>query len=253
MASAAATKEEEGHTLVVVSNGGDEPADRVSYAIQVAGKAILWLDLFWAVAWFVVALVLGFWTTPLPPTLIPGLPTSEYDQTLEYRASHRALAFHFLLPSIYFSLATGHSHEPLIVWYMLPIGAVIFTDVYANVENWVHLSQDAIPAFFVLEVVMATSAVVISVAAFAWYQAAYWHFRLTGRRFDHAVPGKAALRSVQSSSSSAHSLRFLHTQDDSQVDLLRKTQIRLPYLEPARGTQMRLRLPLPTTTTGKAK
>jgi|WetSurMetagenome_2_1015567.scaffolds.fasta_scaffold00228_23 hypothetical protein len=233
------TTDNEGHTLVVVSN--DEPADRVSYSIQVAGKAILWLDLFWAVAWFVVALVMGFWTTPLPPTLIPGLPTSEYDQTLEYRASHRALAFHFLLPSIYFSLATGHSHEPLIVWYMLPIGAVVFTDVYANVENWVHLSRDTIPAFFILEVVMATSALVISVGAFAWYQAAYWHFRLTGRRFDHAIP-KPALQSAPAQSSHAES-RFLQTQDDSQIDLLRKAQIRLPYFGQALGTQMRLRLP----------
>jgi len=160
--------------------------DTLSYAIQVAGRVVLYLDLIWAIAWLVVGIIIGVRVTPIPPTIISGLPLSAYDGTAEYRFAHRALAFHFLLPGVIFLLASTSSHDPIIIWYSLPIGAVVFTDVYANLENWLHLSQDAIPEFFVLETVMATSALVVSLMAFLWYQTAYWHFYFTGHRFDRA-------------------------------------------------------------------
>jgi len=206
----------DGSTLVVVS---EPPQDRLSHAIKVTGKVILYLDLIWAIAWLVTAIIVSIRVTPVPPIVIPGLPLTDYDGTVEYRATHRALAFHFMLPSVYFSLATGTSAEVMTIWYAFPMITVVFTDLVANLEIWVHLSQDAIPEFFVIEAVLATTALVLSVLVFVWYQTAYWHMHWTGKRFDHTPPppGRESL-------------------------VPKSAQIRVPYFS-APGAQPRLRLP----------
>jgi hypothetical protein len=220
-----------------------DTGDRVARVIQVTGKVILWLDLVWAITWFVIACIMSNRVTPLPSTLVSGLPLSVYDGTAEYRNAHYGLAFHGFLPSVYFSLAAGYSHEPLVAWYALPIGFAVATDVYANTQNWPHLSRDSIPEFFVMESVMATAAVMLSTAVFLWYQAAYWHFHFTGRHFN--------------ASSTVQQQYQLHRQDDANDGTAqppsslpaRDQRVRLPYpgsggVAPPASTQPRLRLPL---------
>jgi hypothetical protein len=175
---------EPGDPLLGSTGATGETYDRWAYAVQVVGKVLLWLDLLWAIAWLVAALVMSFYTTPLPSTLVSGLPLYVYDRTFEYRNAHALLALHGFLPSVYFSLAAGYSHEPLVAWYMLPIGFAVAVDIYSNTQNWPKLSRDSIPAFFVLETVLATVALVLSLTVFLWYQAAYWHFHYTGKHFN---------------------------------------------------------------------
>jgi hypothetical protein len=162
--------------------------DNLARAVRVIGKVLLWCDLIWDIAWTVIAIIIAVRTTPLPSSLVSGLPLAVYDRTAEYRNAHYGIALHGFLPSVYFSLAAGYSHEPLVGWYTLPLGFGVALDLYANVQNWPHLSQDSIPSFFVLETVIATAAIVLSTAVFLWYQAAYWHFRWTGRHFNDLGP-----------------------------------------------------------------
>jgi hypothetical protein len=158
--------------------------DNLAHAVRVIGKVLLWCDLIWDIAWTVIAIIIAVRTTPLPSSLVSGLPLAVYDRTAEYRNAHYGIALHGFLPSVYFSLAAGYSHEPLVGWYTLPLGFGVALDLYANVQNWPHLSQDSIPSFFILETIIATAAIVLSTAVFLWYQAAYWHFRWTGRHFN---------------------------------------------------------------------
>jgi len=171
--------------------------DNLARALQVLGKVLLWSDLAWAIAWTVIAMIFSARTAPLPLVLVPGLPLAVYDPTAEYRNAHYGLALHGFLPSVYFSLAAGYSHEPLVAWYSLPIGFAVAVDLYANTQNWPHLSKDSIPEFFVMETVLATVALVLSTAVFIWYQAAYWHFRFTGVHFNNVGPRSAPRKDIE--------------------------------------------------------
>ena len=114
--------------------------DNLAHAVRVIGKVLLWCDLIWDIAWTVIAIIIAVRTTPLPSSLVSGLPLAVYDRTAEYRNAHYGIALHGFLPSVYFSLAAGY--------------------------------------------IIATAAIVLSTAVFLWYQAAYWHFRWTGRHFN---------------------------------------------------------------------
>ncbi len=165
-------------------------SEHVDRILQYTGTAVLLLDLVWAVAWLVVGIVVASRIVELPFNCDCDLPRVAFDAVAEYRAAHRVLAFHFLLPGVIFLIASGVGGEPIIIWYSLPIGAVVATDIYANLENWLHLSREAQPDLFVTETIMATAALFISGAAFVWYQIVYWRLRLSGRRFDEAAHRK---------------------------------------------------------------
>jgi hypothetical protein len=153
-------------------------------AIRLWGKTLLVLEGFWMVAWFVIGMIEAYRPSPLPPSLVPGLPLAAYDTVAEYLAAHTGIALHFLLAGSIFLLAAATGDELIVVWYMLPVAAVITKDTWAVFERFLRLSPDAHPDLYTMEVALAVSALSLSVSAFLWFQFVYWRYVETGVRFD---------------------------------------------------------------------
>jgi hypothetical protein len=121
----------------------------------------LFFELFYFVFWFASMFV------------VVGYVESD---VAEYRLSHYKLFAHFFSPAALFPLMSGLSGA-VSPWFWLIIGMVIGTDVFSVMENYIHLSPVEHPHFFVLEVVLSISALVLSLSAILWFTALYLHHR----------------------------------------------------------------------------
>lgn len=152
--------------------------------IRYFGWFLLVCDSVWTIAWWVTGIIEATTTSPLPATIISGIPLSVYDTVAEYLAAHIGMALHFLMSGSMFLLAAAGGDELITIWYTLPLGAVVAKDSYAVLERYLHLSRTAHPTFFVYEAALAISALSISILAMIWFQVLYWRWRYTLHRFD---------------------------------------------------------------------
>jgi hypothetical protein len=143
------------------------------WAVRWWGRGILFLELFYFLFWFSSMFVVVGRVDPLPVgPLLPGLSSSAYDATSDYRLSHYKLFAHFFSPAATFQLLTG-MHTEVTPWFWLIISMVIGTDTFSTMENYLHLSRVEHPDFYTLEVILSISALSLSVTTMLWYTVLY--------------------------------------------------------------------------------